>query len=327
MISTEDIISVIVPVYKVEPYLDRCVQSIIDQTYGNLEIILVDDGSPDNCPAMCDTWAEKDSRIKVIHKANGGLSDARNAGMATATGEYIAFADSDDWIAPEMLRKLYDALQRDDSDIAACTVQMVWEDSTPSELLTVQTNRVLDSLEAQEALLRESLLKQPVWYKLYRRETIDGILFEVGKQHEDVYWSYQAVGRTRRVSIIDYIGYYYYQRAGSIMGEGYSMKRLDAIEAYERRYRYLSSHFPELECAARLSIMSGCIYHGQMAFKYLLPKESKQALDYLSSVKAKYKIKRSEYSKRKITHRLWLDLARVSLPVACRVKNSLGAGL
>ena len=100
-------VSIIVPVYKVEPYLDKCVSSIVNQTYTNLEIILVDDGSPDNCPAMCDAWAEKDSRIRVIHKPNGGLSDARNAGMAVATGELMAFVDSDDWIAPDMYEHLY----------------------------------------------------------------------------------------------------------------------------------------------------------------------------------------------------------------------------
>ena len=97
-----DLISVIVPVYKVEDYLDRCVESIVNQTYWNLEIILVDDGSPDNCPAMCDDWAAKDSRIKVIHKENGGLSDARNAGMTVATGELMGLVDRDDWISPDM---------------------------------------------------------------------------------------------------------------------------------------------------------------------------------------------------------------------------------
>ena len=111
-------ISVIVPVYKVEAFLDRCVQSIVSQSYKNLEIILVDDGSPDNCPSLCDAWAAKDSRIKVIHKENGGLSDARNAGMAIATGELMGFVDSDDWIAPGMYQHLYDRMKEDNSDIA-----------------------------------------------------------------------------------------------------------------------------------------------------------------------------------------------------------------
>jgi len=108
-------ISVIVPVYKVEAFLDRCVQSIANQSYRNLEIILVDDGSPDNCPALCDAWSERDSRIKVVHKQNGGLSDARNAGMAIATGEFMGFVDSDDWIATDMYQHLYDLLEADGS--------------------------------------------------------------------------------------------------------------------------------------------------------------------------------------------------------------------
>ena len=327
MMLTNNLISVIVPVYKVEAYLDRCVQSIIDQTYADLEIILVDDGSPDNCPAMCDAWAERDGRIRVIHKENGGLSDARNAGMAAATGEYIAFVDSDDWIAPEMFERLVKALQIDGSDIAACTVEMVWEDNTPSQLLTVQMNGVLDRQEAQKALLEESLLKQPVWYKIYRRDKIKDIAFEVGKYHEDVYWSYQAIGNANRVSLIDYIGYFYFQRPGSIMGERYSLKRLDAIEAFERRYQYIKRYFPELEREAKLSVVGNCIYYGQMVLRYLPREERRQAMRYLNEVKDRYPIKHEEYADQKITHRLWLDLSKISLNLVCKTKNALGIGL
>lgn len=323
----KDCISIIVPVYNVEPYLDRCVQSIVNQTYRNLEIILVDDGSPDNCPQMCDAWAAKDPRIKVIHKENGGLSDARNAGMNAATGEYIGFVDSDDWIAPEMVERLKSAMEADRSDIAACTVEMVWEDGSPSRLLTVRENCVMDRLEAQEALLDESMLKQPVWYKLYRKEMIQDIPFEVGKTHEDVFWSYQAVGNAKRVSVIDYIGYYYWQRGDSIMGEGYSLKRLDAMEAYEKRYQYLAEKFPELEVKARRAIVEACIYHGQMTLKHLPEDEKKKTMHYLKDVKSRYSIKYAEYADRKLTHRLWLDLARISLPLACWIKNILHVGL
>ena len=224
-----ELISIVVPVYKVEPYLDKCVSSIVNQTYKNLEIILVDDGSPDNCPAMCDAWAEKDNRIRVIHKPNGGLSDARNAGMSVATGELMAFVDSDDWIAPDMYEKLYHHLTEDGSDIAACGVQMVWENNTPPRLLTRPGSRTLNRDEAMQAIIEESWLKQPVWYKLYKSKLVRDICFPVGKYHEDVFWSYQAVGKTSKVSVSDYVGYYYLQRGGSIMGEGYSIKRLDAV--------------------------------------------------------------------------------------------------
>src|SRR5699024_3764138 len=124
-------ISIIIPIYGVEKYIDRCVNSVVNQTYRNLEIILVDDGSPDNCPSICDEWAKKDRRIKVIHKKNGGLSDARNVGMNSATGELIGFIDSDDWVCEEMYQLLYENMKQNDSDISACGVKMVWEDDIP----------------------------------------------------------------------------------------------------------------------------------------------------------------------------------------------------
>ena len=188
-----DLISVIIPVYNVEKYLDRCVESVVNQTYKNLEIILIDDGSTDNCLAKCDEWARKDSRIKVIHKKNGGLSDARNAGLKIAQGKYIGFVDSDDWIRCDMYQMLYERLQIDDSDIAACGVEMIWEDGKSSQLLTKMGKCVLNKQEAMRAIVEETWLKQPVWYKLYRTESIQGILFPIGKYHEDVFWSYQAV--------------------------------------------------------------------------------------------------------------------------------------
>ena len=320
------LISVIVPVFKVERYLDKCVRSIVEQTYTNLEIILVDDGSPDNCPAMCDAWAKKDNRIKVIHKANGGLSDARNAGMAAATGELIGFVDSDDYVAPEMYERLARSMLRDGSDIAACAVEMVWEDGSQSRLLTVHKDLILEKHEAQKALLEETDIKQPVWYKLYRRSVIEGIQFEVGKYHEDVFWSYQAVGNAGKVSIIDYIGYFYLQRTGSIMGDGYSLKRLDAVEAVERRYAYLAENFPELEKEARVGMLGTCMYHGQMALRYLPKDEQDTAFERLKEVKRRYAVRHSDYADRKLTHRLWLDIARASLKAACRLRNTLKVG-
>ena len=121
------LISVIVPVYKVEDCLDKCVRSIAGQTYTDLEIILVDDGSPDRCGAICDAWAQKDSRVHVIHKQNGGLSDARNAGMKIATGQFVSFIDSDDWIDPDFLEVLMTAMKEQNAQIAECAVELVDE--------------------------------------------------------------------------------------------------------------------------------------------------------------------------------------------------------
>lgn len=324
--STEALISVIVPVYKVERYLDRCVQSIVDQSYRNLEIILVDDGSPDACPSMCDAWAKKDPRIRVIHKQNGGLSDARNTGVAVATGEYISYIDSDDWIAPEMLERLAAAMERDDSDIAACTVEMVWADGIPSRLLTVKKNRVLEGQDAEKALLEESLLKQPVWYKLYRRFIAEDLPFPVGKFHEDVFWSYQAVGRARRVSVIDYVGYFYFQRPGSIMGEGYSLKRLDAIEGLVQLSNDMRVMFPELADLAKIKLAFACIYHGQMALKHLSTEETEKVISFLQAAVRDNTFFSQARRKMKTSHRIWLTLAFCSLPLTCRIRNMLGIG-
>lgn len=133
------------------------------------------------------------------------------------------------------------------SDIAACNVKMVWEDDSKSRMLTQQNNCILNKGQAQSALLDESILKQPVWYKLYRRSIIENIPFEKGKYHEDVFWSFQAIGNASYVSIIDYVGYYYWQRSGSIMGEKYSLNRLDAVEGKCKRQDYFREYFPELE--------------------------------------------------------------------------------
>lgn len=321
------LISIIVPVYKVEAYLDRCVSSLVEQSYTNLEILLVDDGSPDNCPMMCDAWAEKDSRVRVIHSQNGGPSRARNIGMAAANGELISFVDSDDWIAPELIERLFAAIQEEQSDIAVCTVKMVWEDGTPESFFTVQANRTLDRNEAQAALLRETLLKQQVWDKLYKREIVEGIPFWEGKRHEDVLWSHQAIGNAKRVSLIDYIGYYYWQRTDSFMGARYSLKRLDAIEACEERYAYLADKFPQLERPARMKILTSCLYHGQLALRYLDRTERKRAFRVLTAVRKRYHFPHRDYANYKFSRRVWLDLARISLKLTCALRNLCGVGL
>lgn len=320
-------ISVIVPVYNVEQYLDRCVESIINQTYKNLEIILVDDGSPDNCPAMCDAWAKKDNRIKVIHKANGGLSDARNAGMAIATGELIGFVDSDDWISPDMYQHLHDLMATDNSDIAACGVEMVWEDGTPSCSLTKSGCCVLNQEEAMQAIIEESWLKQPVWYKLYKTKLIQDIPFPVGQYHEDVFWSYQAVGNAQRVSVSDKVCYYYAQRSGSIMGVGYSLKRLDAIEAKRRRQDYLAKNFPQMENLGHIDLAFSCLYHGQLTLKNLIGAEREKSLSYLKLISRMCGISKSYKHSLPVKQRVWLSMSRHSFALTCRLRNIFGIGM
>lgn len=317
------LISVIVPVYKVEPYLDRCVRSIVNQTYRNLEIILVDDGSPDNCPAMCDAWAEKDSRVKVIHKENGGLSDARNAGLAAAAGEYIGFVDSDDWVSPDMYWLLYETMVEHDSDISACGVEMVWEDGTPPRLLTKRGCCVLTQEEAMRAVIEESWIQAPVWYKLYKREVVRDIPFPVGKCHEDVFWTYQVVGNARKVSVFDTPCYHYTQRSGSIMGEGYSIKRLDSLEAKMLRIQYVQERYPSMVVDAKCDLCFFCIWSEQKVLRCMQGAEKQLALAKIHQVWRQLQ----DAEPRNLKERVWLTLARISLRGTAWLRNLLRVGL
>ena len=321
-------ISIIVPVYQVEALLDRCIKSLVAQTYSNLEIILVDDGSPDNCPAICDSWAAKDNRIHVIHKANGGLSDARNAGMAIARGDYIGFVDSDDWIAEDMYEKLYDKAICDNCDITACAVELQYEDGTPSCMLTHNSQEaVYTRTQAMEELLRERELLQPVWYKLYRTDIIRGLEFPTGKVHEDVFWSYRAIAAADRVGVICDVGYYYWQRSGSIMAAGYSRKRLDSIEAKHQRLAFLTDHMPEFTDLATLDLWFSCMYQGQCAIRNLTDKrECNFILRELKKALKQTNLSSAILSSQSLPHKFWLHLAQFSLPLACRIRNKLKIG-
>lgn len=325
-ISMQSLISIIVPVYKVEPYLDRCVESIVNQTYRNLEIILVDDGSPDNCPAICDTWAAKDSRIKVVHKENGGLSDARNAGMAIAAGELLGFVDGDDWINLNMYQLLYENMAEHNSDISACGAEMVWEDGSPSRMLTKDGCVVLNTAEAMESVIRETWLKQPVWYKLYKTELVRNIPFAVGKYHEDVFWSYQAVGRAKKVSVFDTPCYFYTQRGESIMGEGYSLKRLDALEAKMQRVAYMQTAFPALLALAKQDLWQSCMYANQMLMCCCPPETQKAGTEVISRVLRNHPIQLNALDRRNTKQFIWLVMAKIAFKATCRIRNKLEIG-
>lgn len=321
-------ISVIVPIYNVEAYLDKCISSIVNQTYTNLEIILVDDGSPDNCPAMCDTWVAEDSRIKVIHKENGGLSDARNAGMEIATGELMGFVDSDDWIEPDMYQLLYENLIANDCDISACGVQMDWEDGTPSRALTKDGSCVLKAKDAMCAIIEESWLKQPVWYKLYKTDLIKDIHFPVGKYHEDVFWSYQAVGRAKCVCVFERPCYHYIQRSGSIMGENYSLKRLDALEAKVARVRYIQAKMPELSSQAYLDFWFSCIYAQQMLMRYCDTNTNEIATEIISEIIGQCNVNLCNLDLKTVSpkQRIWFALSRFDFLRTCKIRSRLNIG-
>jgi glycosyltransferase involved in cell wall biosynthesis len=215
------LVSVIVPVYNVEAYMDRCVSSLCGQSYDKIEIVLVDDGSTDGSGTLCDAWAAKDSRIRVIHKENGGLSDARNVGIAASSGEYIAFIDGDDYVADTYCEKLYEALLRNDADMALCNLCYVWEDGTLRPYMTpCHEKKVVTRKEGLHALLCESNLTFGiVCNKVYKRDLFmkePPLQFALGRYYEDEYINYRLLDKAKKIVWIPDVLYSYVQRDDSI---------------------------------------------------------------------------------------------------------------
>ena len=233
------LISIIVPIYNVEKYLKKCIESIINQTYKNIEIILVDDGSPDNCGIICDEYSQKDKRIIVIHKENGGLSDARNKGIDIAKGDYLTFIDSDDFVNIDYIEKLYNSIKLNNTKLAQCGISKVNENNEIIEKLNYDENYIKTSHEILNELYGKHLIENVVvWNKMYAKELFKNIRFPVGKIHEDEFTTYKLIYYSKNVAIVSDSLYNYRQNNASIMGRKFNIKRLNLLEALEQRIQF-----------------------------------------------------------------------------------------
>ena len=240
----DSLISIVVPIYNVEKYLDRCVQSIVGQTYNNLEIILVDDGSPDNCPEICEVWAKKDKRITVYHKPNGGLSDARNYGIDRANGDYIGFVDSDDYISPDMIGTMVYAIQKNDCRLACCgRIYKNGESETRSRSL--EFIRVMDDKTAIHELLTNGCVEEAAWDKLYERSLWDNLRFPKGEINEDIVVMPEIIRRARRVVHVGEPFYYYCYNNTSITKSGYNEKKDVMFRHLVDLEEYIKQYYPD----------------------------------------------------------------------------------
>lgn len=320
------LISVIVPIYNVEKYLARCVDSIVNQTYKNLEIILVDDGSPDCCPQMCDDYAEKDSRIKAVHKKNGGLSDARNAGMAVATGEYISFIDSDDYVSDDFFECLLDVMNKENSDIAECSVVKFYEDNRFDEFSDDLSVKTYDTQDAMSALIAENPFHQHVWNKLYKTELVKDIPYAVGKLNEDEFWTYRVFGRANKVARLNKTMYYYFQRSSSIMGVGYNIRRLDALEGKVNRQKYIENNFPDLSTQAKIDLYGSCMFAYQSVLKFMSGADKKKALELIRKYRKMYNLSFDEIKLADKSARKYFYLAKCNFGFCCKFRAISGIG-
>lgn len=243
-------VSIIIPVYNVDKYLQKCVESVVKQTYNNIEIILVDDGSTDQSGFICDKWEEKDCRIKVIHKVNGGLSSARNEGNKHASGNYILYLDSDDYLSTDCVEKLVQMCKITGAQIAI--IQMMYISEETNEEVAQQNNESMNVLSVEEAIkasLYQKMYSCCAPAKLYKKEIVNEIDFPVGRVSEDLATCHLFLDKAEKVAYTTAIGYYYRQHENSIMHE-FNYKRMDAIEWTRKIEEFCSEKYPNIKKAA-----------------------------------------------------------------------------
>ena len=246
-----NIISVIIPIYKVEKYLDQCMESIVEQTYSTLDIILIDDGSTDGSAAACDSWAEKDSRIRVVHKKNGGLSSARNAGLDICIGDYITFVDSDDWVEPTYVSTQYWALI--DNRAQVCSANMIehYEDTGKTRPI-VKKGFIAEPEETLMMLYNQNEFPVGAAPKMYSANIWNKMRFPEGRNYEDAYTTYLAVAAAQKIVHLSETVYHYRIRSGSIMTSVFSLGSLDRVKAWKENYLFCKDRFPNVAPYARM---------------------------------------------------------------------------
>ena len=315
------LISVIVPVYRVERYLDRCLRSITEQTYRNLEIILVDDGSPDRSGAICDAWAEKDSRIRVIHKENAGAGAARNTGLDMAAGDVVSMIDSDDYLEVHMYEHLL-SLLAEDVDIAECDICWTELDDLQMEDGSCAEIREENAETAMRLHIRDEIFCQTPPNKLYRRETIGDVRFPVGNLIDDEYFTYKVIGNARKLARSSACMYAYRQQPGSAMHKSFSIRRLQGLEAKMQRLEYLKNRMPSLVKEAKFDLFFTAMFMQQECLRFLTGEELRQATDDIRNVLDQIAPVETdpEASAKK---NLLLKLGRKNFLAVCRILNFL----
>ncbi|GAA2925355.1 glycosyltransferase family 2 protein [Enterococcus raffinosus] len=235
-------ISIIVPVYNVEKYIRKCIDSILNQTFRDFELILVDDGSPDNSGAICDQYAKKDSRIRVIHKENGGLSSARNAGIEVAQGKYLGFVDSDDYIAEDMYELLHNNIIKEGADLSICGIYDVYKQKTPKVL--PEFRKVCTKDEMIKMILEAKLVSVHAVNKLYKRDLFKMIRYPVGIITEDAAIIFQVLDQCKKIIVDTNQKYFYFHRDESISSKNFSPRDLDTIKVWKTNEEWISKKYP-----------------------------------------------------------------------------------
>jgi glycosyltransferase involved in cell wall biosynthesis len=266
--KNNSLVSVVVPVYNIKNYIEKCLESIISQSYENLEIVVVDDGSTDESGRLCDEFAKKDKRVKVFHKKNGGLSDARNFGIKKSQGEIVALVDGDDYVDADYIKAMYEVMVKDDSDIVVCGFDNI-----------IPSSFVVSGEEATKKLLVEQEnIEIVAWNKLYKKELFEkGIEYPVGDKHEDALTTYKLFAEAKKVSYVSKSLYHYVKREDSIMGQKDIVGRLEMRKkAAKEAVEYFADN-SQLKQAAEVAVLTAryafmdAAIHGEINKKYFAP--------------------------------------------------------
>lgn len=255
------LVSVIVPVYNIEKYLSTCIESILNQKYSHLEILLIDDGSTDNSGEVCDQYGEKDKRIRVFHKKNGGLSDARNFAIERATGEYLSFIDSDDWVSHEMIQEIMRGVLETDAEIGICGFQRVYKNRTIN--VCTCTSGVYPSDVAFAKLLRNKEIQDHACTKIFKKSLFEGIKFPVGKIYEDIRTTYKLFLKSKKIYVINKPLYYYRQRISSIARDSFNEKKMQyliAVDELAQNTTVLESQSLQRDLVHRKAVVGCYLY-------------------------------------------------------------------
>ena len=257
------LISVIIPIYNTEKYLDDCIRSVIKQSYRYLDIILVNDGSTDKSKSICEKWQQKDERIRLINQKNMGAAMAKNTGLNAIKGDLFIILDSDDLLHEKNIEVLYNCMQKEKSDIIEACHTTKFEEFKRINLQQNTKIRNFNTENALKELIMSGKFHQTPWNKLYKIELLKEIRFPKGRYIDDEYWTYKLFANAKKITWINDVIYYYRQHEESTMGKQYSIKRLDAIDALYERYNFMKVNFPNLKELSCKTFLNNCIYNFQ----------------------------------------------------------------
>lgn len=336
----KELISIILPVYKVEKYIDKCLNSLVNQTYDNLEIILVDDGSPDNSGKLCDEWAKRDSRVKVIHKENGGVSDARNVGLDNATGDYIIFLDPDDYIELNTYEKMLNAIKNENADMSMCGIKHVYETTGVEENLVEenlvnmnengQTYLLLNKQERRDGAIYTDTVMGSVCRCMIKKEFVGSTRFERVAICEDLIFVSDVLKKNPKIAIVNEYLYSYLQRATSAM-HSVDMKKIESrIEATKMVYVRLKDYVDEAVMGASMfAVYSFCISRLMASYKTKEVKEFVKNNEFLNNqmnTKFNYNAQKKNVGFAKkiwyfFIHKKWFGLTKLFVKLVMKSRN------